>query len=1205
MKQRFKSHAVVHPIVCFIGLVFMYSNTFAELSLESVYPTVGRMGEDLPVILIGTGFDGNTRVTMALDVSDRKRILASLDTSGYAYDIEIIGDVVYVASGTSGLQVVDVADKLNPKVIGSFNTSGESTALHIVGSTAYVADGSIWRYGGLKIIDVQDPTAPKLLGSLDTQLTARGVAVADTIAYVVEGFYVDECSLLTVDISDPTSPTIAGSVPMPNTVQDVAIMSDHAYVATGYGLTAVDISDPHNPVITGSVALSSWPFGISIVGHRAYVASNRVMHIIDIADPSNPNIIASVDTPGDARGVAVDGDIAYIADGVSGLQALDISDPLNAASVGYVGTPGSARSVVVDDDLAYVADGSGGLHIVDTGELKPIATIGAVNDLDSPNALTVIGDSVFVKSSMGTLTVLDVTDPQNPEVVSHAGGGSGGVITSTSRLPIVDGMAYVASGRDGLRIIDVNDQSDPKEIGSFDTPGDAVAVEVSGDIACIADLSGLQVISISNPAEPAFLGSVVTPGTVVDVDVMGSLAYVAGDAGLQVVDISTPETPQIVASMVTSGSVSSVTVVGDIAFVTGTAGLLIVDIGDPQNPIVIGTADVPGSGYSATVLGELVYVADGNSIQVVDASNPRNPVLVGSIASPGYVSGVAVSEDLAYVLDAKQFGGMYILPIPVEISSITVDNETSISLTLPSPQIAGHYTLRIFNETEPDELAGAVTFVNLEEYEAQRKKKAIIIAGGGPCPVNWLWDATQMASNYAYLSLLSQGYTRENIYYLSPKTDIDVDGDGIFNDVDKDPSTGNLSNAITSWAKDASELLVFMTDHGGDGTFLLNCMKSPQESITAQSLDGWLDDFQNTNPAPVRFIYDACRSGSFLPLLTPPEGKERLVVTSSLADERAWFLQNGVLSFSYQFWASVFLNANLYDSYVVAMNMMAHDQSALIDANGNGTPNEKEDKSLASEIIIGRGRVAASTPPVIGVGSEPQALNGQTSAVLWAKDIFSLNIITQVWAVIIPPDVDAGSPDVPVTELPELDLLGPDQDGKYEGVHDGFTKKGHYRITIFAKDTEGVYSLPLQTTVKQLVGEMDKAQISGRVFSNLGGHEDLGIKGASVTLLETGFTTTTSENGEFILEDVPDGDYVLNITAPNCGPYTRTFTVTGGQSQVLTIPTMIPGTFTQEQIHQALTDAVLNERQRWDVNADNKKGIEEAIDALQVISGIR
>ncbi len=51
----------------------------------------------------------------------------------------------------------------------------------------------------------------------------------------------------------------------------------------------------------------------------------------------------------------------------------------------------------------------------------------------------------------------------------------------------------------------------------------------------------------------------------------------------------------------------------------------------------------------------------------------------------------------------------------------------------------------------------------------------------------------------------------------------------------------------------------------------------------------------------------------------------------------------------------------------------------------------------------------------------------------------------------------------------------------------------------------------------------------------------------------------------------------------------------------------IPGPlmYSQEQLDQAIADAVKNERQKWDMKNDNRIGLEEAIRALQVVSGCR
>ena len=83
--------------------------------------------------------------------------------------------------------------------------------------------------------------------------------------------------------------------------------------------------------------------------------------------------------------------------------------------------------------------------------------------------------------------------------------------------------------------------------GSYNTPGSAKAVYVSGNYAYVAGwYSGLQVIDISDPTKPTPAGSYNTPGDAYGVYVSGNYAYVADDeAGLQVIDISDPAKPTL------------------------------------------------------------------------------------------------------------------------------------------------------------------------------------------------------------------------------------------------------------------------------------------------------------------------------------------------------------------------------------------------------------------------------------------------------------------------------------------------------------------------------------------------------------------------------------------------------------------------------------------------------------------------------------
>ena len=174
-------------------IVFITSVASAELKLESVYPTLGVLGQDLSVTLTGSGFDENTRVSMSLDTGHRTAIIGSIDTPGDARGVTVVGDTAYVANGSSGLQIIDVSNPASPTLIGSVDTPGSVREVTVIGDTAYVAEG-----GGLQIINVSNPVSPILIGFVDTPGYAQGVTVVENTAYVV-----DWSGLQIIDVSNP------------------------------------------------------------------------------------------------------------------------------------------------------------------------------------------------------------------------------------------------------------------------------------------------------------------------------------------------------------------------------------------------------------------------------------------------------------------------------------------------------------------------------------------------------------------------------------------------------------------------------------------------------------------------------------------------------------------------------------------------------------------------------------------------------------------------------------------------------------------------------------------------------------------------------------------------------------------------------------------------------------------------------------------
>ncbi|RKZ90589.1 MAG: hypothetical protein DRQ40_10830, partial [Gammaproteobacteria bacterium] len=243
--------------------------------------------------------------------------------------------------------------------------------------------------------------------------------------------------------------------------------------------------------------------------------------------------------------------------------------------------------------------------------------------------------------------------------------------------------------------------------------------------------------------------------------------------------------------------------------------------------------------------------------------------------------------------------------------------------------------------------------------------KAIIVAGGGQYEANNLWNATQTCANFAYRTLVYQGYTKNRIYYLTPDTDLDLDGNGELDDVDGIPTNANLHSAITNWASDAQDLIIYIVDHGGYNTFRMN----ETEILNAADLDLWLDTVQLSIPGKVVLINEACHSGSFLSNLTPPPDKERILISSTAADELAKFITQGSISFSNFFWTNIFNGLNIMDAFGLAKEALANAtivQTPQLDDNGNGIGNEAEDGYLAQTTHIGNGTISFSEAPVIG-----------------------------------------------------------------------------------------------------------------------------------------------------------------------------------------------------------------------------------------------
>ncbi|MFH0908731.1 MAG: hypothetical protein V1929_08215, partial [bacterium] len=263
-----------------------------------------------------------------------------------------------------------------------------------------------------------------------------------------------------------------------------------------------------------------------------------------------------------------------------------------------------------------------------------------------------------------------------------------------------------------------------------------------------------------------------------------------------------------------------------------------------------------------------------------------------------------------------------------------------------------------------------------------------------------------------------------------------------------------------NWVGNANKLFVYLVDHGGDaetnGYFRLN----GSETLTGPVLDDWLDAIQNAYTTEVTVVLDFCNAQVLANELTYTGIAQRIVIASSGTNEPAYFLAHGLVSFSDAFFGGVLMGQDVYTAYEQAQEAMGTYQQAGYADNGNGQE--------GTNVLLGASFVAGKDLPQIGLVCGRQALIGGTTAGLWARDVVSGYPVERVWCLVVPPGHNPTNGADPVQNISELELTYSAENGRYEGIHDGFAEEGTYKIIYYAQDVWNSVSLPKQSYVEQL-----------------------------------------------------------------------------------------------------------------------------------------
>jgi hypothetical protein len=554
------------------------------------------------------------------------------------------------------------------------------------------------------------------------------------------------------------------------------------------GLWLVDVSDPENPFKTGSYFPASSTTevnGVFVDGDRAYIAGGvDGLFILDVADTANPEVLSQSRLPGGfgisyAVDVIASGNFGYVADLYTGIHIVDVTDPATPVYKKGIALPGS-HDLAIQGNYLYTTMEGNGMAITDiTTPTAP--TVDSLFNADGIESSVRVNDNLsYVGYNAEGLRIVDVTDSGKPvhnTLWTYTASGCSSISLDTDNSAL-----YITNDQAGLEKLDIADKTAMQSVVFYDTPADAVAVELSGEYAVILDNNagtapeseGMRIVLISpfNEAVQLYLkGFCATPGKAGDVSISGDMAFVAdGDAGLQVIDMTDKTAPMIIGSCDTPGFASGVFVSGSYVFIAdGEMGMAVVDITNRTAPVKTASMGTPGIAAKVTVAGNYAFIADGDAgLQIADVTNKTAPVIIETLDTPGTASGLFVSGNYVFIADGDK--GM-------AVADVTDKSAPSIISSVDTPGFAGNISV-IGNYAYVADGEKGVSVINVTDPALPVKEEGLSYDSNGFASDVSSGYTSEDEALFTFIADGSAGLIALNLVPVTPNEPVDAGGSG-------------------------------------------------------------------------------------------------------------------------------------------------------------------------------------------------------------------------------------------------------------------------------------------------------------------------------------------------------------------------------------------------------------------------------------------
>jgi len=273
---------------------------------------------------------------------------------GTAFGAFFLNNKVYVAYGTAGLRIIDVATPANPTLLGTYDSPGEARGVVAVGDFAYIAD----RDSGVQVVNVANPASPTRVRNIVTS-RSRGIAINGNLVYIATR----DSGMIILNVANPGNPVKVTSVKGVDG-ENVSADGSIAGVSLYSKLRFYNVANPAQPVAGGETpSLKVGNEGFAIKGNIAYVPDGDSLRLFNLANIASPVQTGKVRTSGYGFYVALSGKYAYVAADDKGLRIVDVSTPANPTEVGYFDGVPTARGLAANGPYIYVAERADGLTV--------------------------------------------------------------------------------------------------------------------------------------------------------------------------------------------------------------------------------------------------------------------------------------------------------------------------------------------------------------------------------------------------------------------------------------------------------------------------------------------------------------------------------------------------------------------------------------------------------------------------------------------------------------------------------------------------------------------------------------------------------------------------------------------------------------------------------------------------------------------------